>query len=260
MRDRETHIGLIGAPKRARGFAARAAFTLIDLMVSVMIIGILIGLLLPSIAKINEATRRVMCRSNMRQVSIGVSMYASDNFQFLPRTQFVTATGTGGRAASTMTLRVDESGGTRKPRASDYDGLGLLFSREYLLAPKIFYCPSHRGSNPFSKYAPQWAGTPGTIVGNFQFRGALADGSRLLNTQAEAASGALISDGLASVADFSHKVGLNVMRGDLSVLWLADNDKKIITTISKAGNRDNNVGEAWPVMDQTIGYVLDSPK
>lgn len=230
----------------------RAAFTLIDLMVSIVIIGVLIGLLLPSIAKINEASRRVICRSNMRQISIGVSMFASDNLQFLPKTQFL-ANASSPRSASTTTVRMDESGGTRAPRATDYDGLGLLFAKEYLVAPKIFYCPSHQGANPFSKYAAQWAGKPGVIVENYQYRGTMADGTRILNVTGDAAMGALISDALTSVQDFSHKSGLNVMRGDLSVTWLADNEKKIITTISRLGNKDKNVGDTWPIMDQAMG-------
>lgn len=255
MRDRETQLGCIGAHKKVPTRTSRAGFTLIDLLVSIFIIGILIGLLLPSIAKINEATRRVICRSNMRQVSIGVSMYAQDNFQFLPRSQFVSSAGSG-RAASTTTMRLDESGGTRAPRLSDYDGLGLLFSREYLLAPKIFYCPSHKGANPFSKFAAQWAGRPGAILGNYQFRGTMADGSRVLKTAGDASAGALISDSLSSVQDFSHAYGLNVMRGDLSVTWLADNDKRIVNMISRAGNRDRIVSDTWPIMDDAMGMVV----
>lgn len=255
VRDRETQVGLLGATQNSLGVAVRAAFTMIDLMVSILIIAILIGLLLPSIAKINEATRRVMCRSNMRQVSIGVSMYAGDNIQFLPRSQFVSALGSG-RASSTTTLRVDESGGTRAPQPSDYDGLGLLYSREYLLAPKIFYCPSNKGANTFSKFAPQWAKQPGSIIGNFQYRGTMADGTRILNVTTDAAAGALISDALTSVQDFSHVSGLNVMRGDLSVTWLADNEKKIVSMISRAGNKDKNVSDTWPIMDQAMGMVV----
>lgn len=258
LRDREAQHGLIDAPKNVRPLSVRAAFTLIDLLVSIFIIGILIGLLLPSIAKINEATRRVMCRSNMRQVSIGVSMYAQDNFQFLPRSQFVSNVGSG-RAASTTTVRLDESGGTRAPKASDYDGLGLLFAREYLLAPKIFYCPSHKGANPFSKFAAQWAGRPGSIITNYQFRGSMADGTRLLNVSGDASSGALISDALTGVQDFSHAYGLNVMRGDLSVTWLPDNDKRIVNMIARVGNRDRNVGDTWPVMDEAMGMIALDP-
>lgn len=235
-----------------RSNAARG-FTLMDLMVSITIIAVLIGLLLPSISKINETTRRVICRSNMRQVSIGVSMYAQDNSQFLPRSQFVTSTGRGGKAASTLQMRSDESGGTRAPRPGDYDGLGRLFAREYINAPKVFYCPSYSGPNTFSRFAPQWAGKPGMINGNFQFRGTMSDGSRILNTQNEAAMGALISDALTSLAEFGHKSGLNVMRGDLSVSWLEDSDKRIVTQIGKVGNRDRIVDDAWPIMDQALG-------
>ena len=82
---------------------------------SILIIGILIGILLPPIAKINEATRRVMPLEHEAD-PIGISMYAMDNFQF-SRARSMLHGGGSGRAASTMTLRVDESGGNPQAAA-----------------------------------------------------------------------------------------------------------------------------------------------
>mgnify|MGYP002777668555 CR=1 FL=1 len=239
-----------------RAVAARG-FSLVDLLVSLTIIAVLIGILLPSLARINETTRRVICRSNLRQVAIGVSMYASDNSGFLPRSQYVSTTGLGGRSSLTTTLRVDESGGTRAPRRTDFDGLGMLYMREYLLAPKIFYCPSHSGANPFARFTNQWAGSPGVIFGNYQFRGTMANGSRLLNVEDEFSGAALVSDGLASVNDFSHRTGLNLMRADLSVTWLSDDDRSIRARIATPGSRDQAVGQTWPLLDRALGVVRD---
>ena len=68
----------------------RSAFTLVDLMTSMAIIAVLIALLLPSMAGVREATRRVVCLSNQRQIGLGSQIYSEDNKEQLPATQFVT--------------------------------------------------------------------------------------------------------------------------------------------------------------------------
>ncbi len=57
----------------------RPAFTLIELLVVVSIIAILAALLLPVLGRAKEAAIRVVCASNMRQMSMASLMYADDN-------------------------------------------------------------------------------------------------------------------------------------------------------------------------------------
>ncbi|GIW74283.1 MAG: hypothetical protein KatS3mg103_0805 [Phycisphaerales bacterium] len=242
-----------GSARRPRPRAGRG-FTIIDVLVSVAVIMVLISLMLPALTKATETAHRVICSSNVRQIGIGVLMYADANQDQIPPTTFYDPRQN--RAEQMLILRL--SGVSSAPRDFDpktngWDGLGLLYHEQYLDHSACYYCPSHSGAHPYSEYASSFGEVPAVVVGNYQYRGAGPKGQRHLS-KIEPRRTALIADGMRLRSDYNHKVGSNVMRADLSVTWFRDYGGRILARLpeEEAEARSSIVLAAWELIDSQL--------
>lgn len=270
---------------RRQALGGRGAFTLVDVLVSLVIIAILMGLLLPAMSTASESARRVACQSNVRQIGLAIVMYADDYGGSMPTSVFLPANSAqraGDRPQSMTTLLLPEP--ERLPNRSPWDGLGLLFEREYLSAAKVFYCPSHTGDYPYSRFQDEWsldkfeaAQSPdSTIIANYHYRGAgPSNGMRAtpganiqplttLLYRIDPAQSSLVSDGMRTIRDYNHKVGVNFFRADLTVHWYADRTghyRALLPTDEEDYESRLKVESAWDLFDVSAvgGFTRVNP-
>jgi prepilin-type N-terminal cleavage/methylation domain-containing protein/prepilin-type processing-associated H-X9-DG protein len=65
------------------------AFTLVELLVTIVIVGILAAILLPVLAGARNKAHNILCLNNLRQLGIAARLYAGDDNATLPAAEFL---------------------------------------------------------------------------------------------------------------------------------------------------------------------------
>ncbi|MEA2734296.1 MAG: hypothetical protein QOE14_747 [Humisphaera sp.] len=196
------------------------AFTLVELLVVIGIIAILIGILLPTIARARESARRASCLSNLRQVGMAMRFYAYDNRDQVPL----------GYRSNTKQFNSMVFSKT----AGKFVLFGWLYNGGYMKVPSVFFCPSENdGRSMLNTPENPWPpGDPAFQVyagygcrpeieipddpASFMLTGiSLPRLNRFKNK-------AVFADLTATPArvETRHRVGINVLYGDGSAKWI----------------------------------------
>jgi len=141
----------------------RFAFTLIELLGVMAIIGVLTALLLPALSKASERARVTACRSNLQQLGVALRMYLDDHGNRFP---------------------------TMQNRARGTNGV-VTNSPDLVLAPqvgvsRVWLCPSDRQR--------LFEDTGSSYFWNFLLNGQPADRARVLGIAVAEAGFPLFSD------------------------------------------------------------------
>ncbi len=118
---------LMNTPTASR----RRAFTLIELLVVISIIAVLMGILLPSLRRAKESAKTLQCRSNLRNVGLGLGFYLQDNDFRTPDVDTTNGFEWLDDEGEFLTLSDNEA----------YWGVGYA---QYIDDRDVFGCPSHR--------------------------------------------------------------------------------------------------------------------
>src|SRR6185437_16196027 len=76
---------------RGRG-SRRRAFTLIELLMVIAIIGVLAALLFPAFSRAKFKSRNVICLNQLRQLGIATRLYTDENNNLLPSAELLPST------------------------------------------------------------------------------------------------------------------------------------------------------------------------
>jgi prepilin-type N-terminal cleavage/methylation domain-containing protein len=112
----------------------REGFTLIELLVVIAIIAILAALLLPALSVAKEKAKRTTCVNHLRQIGVGISLYAPDNGERVPPCQWAE----NAPSADDQTYNAYDGGLTY----DEVKNLGYLFEAKSIVDARVFYCLS----------------------------------------------------------------------------------------------------------------------
>ena len=235
----------------------RRAFTLVELLVVIGVIAVLIGILLPTLARAREAAWRAACLSNLRQVGMAMRFYADTNRDQVPL---------GYRAGNKQFNSMVRGSNNRLVI------FGWLYAGGFMKTPEVFFCPSD--GDPRSMFDTQlnpWPPAPDGEPGVLVYAGygcrpevEIPDDSALLSPPAPTGPSlprlnrfknkAVVADLTALPARVvtRHRRGVNVLCGDGSAKWANRKafNEPLMQILSINAQWNARQDEIWAALDR----------
>lgn len=203
-------------------------FTIVELLVTISIAALLMGLLMPGLRSAREGARRIQCGSNLRQIGTALYLYGIHHAEDLPSTIF-----DDGEAAHPEEMMALTTGSREDENLlPEWDGLGwLIGSRMYLDQPEVLYCPCHHGDHFIHDIGDDLKKESAVrIYCNYHFVG---DDDRVNGTRRTMmgeSDTVLVVDGMRTPSDINHVDGTNMLRLDCSVSYWYDSTFELRNT------------------------------
>lgn len=159
---RSTQGGVATIPRQPRP-RRRPAFTILEVLVVVGIIGVLASILISVVGSARDQGRRTMCANNVRQLTLAAITFATENDGRLPQCNWVSQEGAPNEVgwlyrAPNRGKRADGSG------APEHRRTGAMW--KYLQNDNSYRCPAH--------YAPFIRSGPSEELTSYLMNGAVA--------------------------------------------------------------------------------------
>jgi len=120
----------------------RRAFTLIELLVVIAIIAILAAMLLPALSCAKARSKRIACINNLRQLAVGMNVYAVDNADRIIEARLIPGSG------DTYVQNC-----LNPPEATNSASAGLVATTSI---NSVWTCPNRPGLPVYEPSFPQW--------------------------------------------------------------------------------------------------------
>jgi prepilin-type N-terminal cleavage/methylation domain-containing protein/prepilin-type processing-associated H-X9-DG protein len=152
--------------------ARRRAFSLVELLVVVAILGVLTGLLLSGVQKVREAAGRVQCQNNLKQLGVALHTYHDAN-QCLPPAMICPDSNISDAWATGFTCLLPflEQDNTYQIYKFDQPWWNAVNTQAVAAEIRVFYCPSNRtqGFMDMGPIASEWNTTLPPRVGSCDY-------------------------------------------------------------------------------------------
>ena len=120
------------------------AFTLVELLTVIAIIGLLVGIMVPALSKARAGAQVAVCKANLGQLGLAIIAYADQHEDLIPRGPACTGPfdfACADVATNQLWIGAQNELYPRKPI-----GLGVLLQDE-VHEPKIYFCPADDTNN-----------------------------------------------------------------------------------------------------------------